>query len=149
MNHPATIAFSRKALLNFVDQNPFTFLKPVHGSKGEGIIEIHKSDKFYLTSYQIKAGGAWQHKQLRTNRKNLVKIIQHVMEELGQKERYYLIQQGVHVLFYEKQKTDFRVSAHRGREGRLEVVVVVVRLGGNISQSGSIASENEVLGNSK
>ena len=145
VQHPHTQAYSDGELVNFCDEHQYTFLKPVRGSKGNGIIEIKKFLDIYMISYQVKNGDNWIRKKNQSTKGRLVKNVQLAMRELSEKSKPYLMQEGISVLHFDDQRTDFRVSTHRNGDGEVEVVSMVVRVGGNVSQEGKIASDDEVL----
>ena len=145
--HPETIKYSDSSLSKFVDQHSFVFLKPVRGSKGDGIVEIRKDAGTYVISYQIKKLNVWHERRIHCPEDSLVKNVHLAFEELKQDDKEYLVQKGVPVLLFNRMRTDFRVSTHRTGTGEAEVVALIVRLGGNISQAGQIASAEEVLAN--
>ncbi|MFK7826691.1 MAG: YheC/YheD family protein [Oligoflexales bacterium] len=145
IRHPHTQEYSEESLLDFTDNHKNVFLKPVHGSKGNGIVEIKKYLDIYLLIYQVKSGDSWIKKWIQSTKSRLVDSVNFAVEELEQKSKAYLMQEGIRVLHFDDQRTDFRVSTHRNGLGEVEVVSALVRVGGNISQNGKIASDKEVL----
>lgn len=143
---PQTIRYTRpKAAVSFVLRHPVTFLKPIHGSLGLGIVRLIRQGDGGI-QYDVKrprqvplhGRAATAEEALRTFRARL-------------RARPYLIQQGIALANYQERPFDIRILLQRDGSGewqRTKMFARVARTGdftSNLSSGGEAMPVHKVF----
>ncbi|WP_165894962.1 YheC/YheD family protein [Tepidibacillus fermentans] len=121
-----------------LNKYPLIYLKPAGGSLGLGIYKIQKEKNHYLLSYRQ------QNRNRMIAFKNLDALYRAIFKN-KQKSNYYLIQQGIHLLTYNKRPVDFRVHLHKNRANKWNVVAIGAKVAGNGSVTTHIRTGGKLL----
>lgn len=151
--HPKTYSFSKRNLNKMLSQYDVLFIKPTLGSKGRGIIIVHKiigtHPSRYVIEYKKWSGGNWVLVQTESHRKkDVYDAVSRARRHLKKSNLPYLIQEGIDFFRFDNEQTDFRVNTQRGTDGKLMATGIVMRVGGNLSQNGRPATVESVLAKS-
>jgi hypothetical protein len=144
------LTFRQDNLSRMIGMYGQLFLKPALGSKGYGIIIVDsQGDGLYSVRYKTR--------DQNDNKKWNINLIQGLsLDQVGEGvaearaamrtgRAPYIIQNGIDVLRYADQQTDFRVNIQRGEGGELKCTGFMVRVGGNLSQGGRPADYRIVM----
>ncbi len=124
---PTTLHFDNPAKIKaLLEDFKTVYIKPIHGSLGQGIIKISRLPEGYCSQH-------------RNGSKNLTQNF-HTLEELLaaienlKKQRIYVVQQGLELLRYQNRVFDIRVLVQKNKYGNWTFTAMVAR----IAQEGSI-----------
>lgn len=117
-----SISMVERMLSNFGN----VFLKPKNGSLGKGIYQVlyDKKEGFYYVRYNdINEGN----KLIKFD--HLEGLINHLFEDHDPSN--YLVQQGIHLVRFEKNSIDFRVHTNKNKNGEWETTAIAAKIAGN------------------
>lgn len=99
---PETRIYSRNNLLQMLIKYKMVYVKPDHGTAGNGIIRVVKSDKYHFQGGKVaKSLGTFQSLFAALNKAKL--------------KRSYLVQQGIHLLTHHKRIFDIRIMVQKNQ----------------------------------
>lgn len=122
----------------FLSRHDNVYMKPIHGSFGNGIHQIHYSrkDNMYYCRYRDENTN-----KLRKYR-SLEVLINHLLQ--GYDLNTFLVQQGIPLLRINDQAVDFRIHTNKNRAGVWTVSTMVAKLGGKGSVTTHVRSGGEI-----
>lgn len=113
---PSTKRFSMNTLNKMLDRYQMVYLKPVHGSKGRGIMRAEKKG----TKYELRKGTS------AAVFTDVHALYQFVRRQIRRKS--YLVQKGIRMLRYHSRPFDFRIMVQKNEERKWEVSGIVGRV---------------------
>ncbi|MCR2804165.1 YheC/YheD family protein [Paenibacillus soyae] len=137
---PETKRFGRATLRSMLDRYRMVYVKPTHGSLGQGVMRVEKED-----------GGGYGY-QLAGKRRSFAgfdALYRAIVKD--KRSKSYLVQKGVHALQYEGRAYDLRLVVQRAPYGGFEATGTVARVASpgkivtNGSQGGTILTAEQVL----
>jgi hypothetical protein len=97
---PETRVYSQTNLLQMLNKHKMVYIKPIHGSFGQGVIRVEKNDKYrYQAGQTAKSFGTFQGLFVALSKAML--------------NRSYLVQQGIHLLTHQKRIFDTRIMVQK------------------------------------
>lgn len=112
---PETRIYNPTNLLHMLNKYKMVYVKPDHGTAGNGIIRVVKSDKYYLKAGKVaKSFGTFQSLFTALNKAKL--------------NRSYLVQQGIHLLTHQKRIFDIRIMVQKNQKKNWETTGYIGRV---------------------
>ena len=136
---------SSEALARFCRSHPLVFLKPTGGSLGSGILKVRRNSD----SYEVRYRKQKEHVSTEFNRSSRLFRFVKTMSP----GRVYLMQQGIRLMKFEGNPTDFRVHMHKNGDGQWVAAGIGAKVAGDgavtthVHNGGRVLSGDEVLGN--
>lgn len=122
---PDTRKFNKTTLNSMLHSYNMVYVKPEIGTYGNGVIRVERL-KTGEYSYQID-------KKIKTFR-DYTSLYQSLLKKTG--KRSYLIQKGIHLVKYNKQRFDLRVMVQLSPKGTWETTGLI----GRVAQPGKIVT---------
>ncbi|PWK13855.1 YheC/YheD family protein [Tumebacillus permanentifrigoris] len=124
-HHPETeLLVEAQQVFQMLERYERVYLKPLHGSSGQGILEIAPYHQQRFSVRAAKFSNTKQPLDVAMTRTELVRLIRREC-----KRRPFLLQQGVELIHIDKGKVDLRTHLQRNRRGKWEQVALVVKRG--------------------
>jgi hypothetical protein len=111
-------------VFEWLDRYPTLYLKPLHGSSGQGILEVAPSRKGRYAVRAAKFSNTKQPLDVEMTRPELTRLIRREC-----RRRPFLLQQGIDLLHIDDGKIDLRTHLQRNRAGEWEQVALIVKRG--------------------
>lgn len=107
---PQTILYTEpKDIFNFLEENPYLYIKPLYGSKGRGIIKIIKSEDCISVIYKQDS---------KINKFDFIDVDKaYVFFENILESNNYIIQKMLHIVFDDNNVVDFRMILMKDQLG--------------------------------
>ncbi|GAA0376364.1 YheC/YheD family protein [Bacillus horti] len=140
---PQTKLFGANPLRMMLSQYSTVYVKPIHGSLGNGIYKISKHRDGYITQYSTRNGQI--HKQFAHQNQ----LYSYLSKRVSTKK--HIIQEGIPLLQFQERTVDFRALMQKNKLGKWSVTSMVARVGplnrfvSNIARGGEIVKVNSVL----
>jgi hypothetical protein len=99
---PQTVMFNRTSLLTMLNKFKMVYIKPVHGSAGQGVMKV---EKFSPTKYRYQVGAT-----PRTFN-SFEQLFNSITK--SKLKRTYLVQQGIYLLKYKSNPFDVRIMVQK------------------------------------
>lgn len=138
---PETKRFGRSVLGSMLDRYRMVYVKPTHGSLGQGVMRVEKQEDGGGYSYQLA--------ETRKSFAGLDALYRSIKKDTRGKS--YLVQKGVHALKYDGRSYDLRLVVQKAPTGGFEATGTVARVAypgkvvTNGSQGGTILTAEQVL----
>ncbi|MCL6548525.1 MAG: YheC/YheD family protein [Alicyclobacillus sp.] len=137
---PATARYGRpEDLISFLQRYPVTFVKPVHGSLGLGIIRVSREPDGSLTLAHKRAPAAPQEGRAASPAE-AAQIIRRRLQS-----RPYLLQQGIALAMYRNRPFDIRILLQRDGSGEWRRTKMFARVAGAGDFTSNLSSGGEAL----
>lgn len=122
----------------FLSCHDHVYMKPIHGSFGSGIHQIHYSRKenMYYCRYRN------ENTNILRKYRSLETLINHLLQ--GHDLNTFLVQQGISLLTIDNQAVDFRIHTNKNRAGIWTVSTIVAKLAGKGSVTTHVRSGGEI-----
>jgi hypothetical protein len=134
---PETRPLSLPALQNMCRRYPLLYAKPINGSLGMGILQIHRGERYYEVRYQRKGRPCmYRFAQPET-------LFTWIRRLAGR--RAYVIQQGIHLRQIDGRMTDFRLHLHKNGSGMWEVIGLGAKVAGEGAVTTHVHNGGEVM----
>jgi len=144
---PKTDIYSHESLKKFLQLYKQVFIKPIHGSKGEGILRIIRTDSNHFHISRAEWG-----KRMPLRCKTVAEVINHLNRwALDKHQDNYIIQQGIDLATFQSRIFDVRSQVQKNGEGKWVVTGSAVRLANpqkfvtHIPNGGTAANIKKVL----
>ncbi|SDW97658.1 YheC/D like ATP-grasp [Marininema mesophilum] len=144
---PDTIPWNTSHLRAMVQRYRTVFLKPIHGSLGQGIIRVSLENNKWVCQYAKKTGTVT----------HIFPRFYEAIQKLRQKtsRSRYIIQKGLDLITIDGRSVDFRILAQRNSFGNWAITSSVARLANdshivsNLAKGGTLRKTAEVLSEAK
>lgn len=141
---PKTKPLDQKETLNTMTNHyPILYAKPIHEKAGIGLMRIETQPNKYQLVYQDQKGR-------KTYRFQTLDQLWQLIQG-KQKNRAYVLQQGIPLIRYQQRPCDFRILVQKDHQGIWQVTGIGVRVAGkhaistHVPMGGSIANVHQVL----
>ncbi|MFC4101523.1 YheC/YheD family protein [Paenibacillus xanthanilyticus] len=122
---PDTVRMNELSLRSMLDQYGMVYVKPVHGTYGNGVMRAERR----------RYGYAYQLGEKMSEHDSLKSLYASILKDTGGKK--YLVQRGIHLLLHKGRKFDLRVMAQLSPQGQWETTGVI----------GRVAAEGKIVTN--
>lgn len=137
---PATIRYSRVAeAVRFISRHPTTFLKPLHGSLGLGIVRLMRQTDGSV-AYDIKRGNL---APLHGKSISVEEVVRTLRRRFGAKP--YVLQQGIQLATYKSRPFDVRILLQRDGNGVWKRTKMFARVAKSGDFTSNLSSGGEAL----
>ncbi|MGZ4113196.1 MAG: YheC/YheD family endospore coat-associated protein, partial [Tumebacillaceae bacterium] len=130
-------------LERFCKSHPLVFLKPTGGSLGMGILKVSRKQGQFLVRYRRQK----EHLTAKFWRgEELLRFV-----KATNPNRIYLMQQGIRLMSYQGNPTDFRVHLHKTAQGDWEAAGIGAKVAGrgavttHVHNGGKVVAGDKVL----
>lgn len=141
---PAYNQFSKENLENMLDNYHHLYMKPNHGSLGNGVVQIKKVNDSYICRFRDEKE---QNRLFSFNSfQSLYKYLNNI-----KKDTEYILQQGISLMKMNKANADFRVHTNKGIDGKWYVSAIGCKIGAfgsattHVLSGGSIQTYEEIF----
>ncbi|CAM4462399.1 YheC/YheD family protein [Paenibacillus tarimensis] len=114
---PVTLPLTKQALVNLLAHYHLVYVKPDLGKNGLGVMRVEQPS---ASSFRLRYG-------THNFEFNSADDLYHAIEKYA-KHRRYLIQQGIHLLTYQRRPFDIRVMVQQSPAGKWETTGIIGRV---------------------